>query len=279
MSGSLKELDHHCGALINLLTAGTGYFISHTEWQLPLMHLKVASGLKGLDYDASRFDDSIGWCGPADTMVDYQEELERALILELSRFHFIWASLEAAIDIAVPLKTMQQPNGKINKACTFIKSISCLGIKFDAYLLLLDEVERLLRRDSYYGKIYEDISIPEYVDVDGKGIFLAYKLRNRLAHGALSLPLTMEGEEEHLDTQIVRGLSRLVLFTIQRLAIIDLEKDFEWIAWRGVEVPTRVALTHIQWNIHPEEICLESSSYPCSSDQLSLDLEGAKQRD
>lgn len=119
----LKELDHHCGVLCELIIKGTEYFIDRVEWKQPLINLKIASGLKSLDYDATRFDDSIGWCGLADIMTDHQEALERKLVLELCRFHFIWSSLEAAMDVAVPLRFLTKPLGKVNKTCSFIAKL------------------------------------------------------------------------------------------------------------------------------------------------------------
>jgi len=250
----LKELDHHCGVLCELIIKGTEYFIDRVEWQQPLINLKIASGLKSLDYDATRFDDSIGWCGLADIMADHQEVLERKLVLELCRFHFIWSSLEAAMDVAVPLNFLTKPLGKVNKTCSFIKSKANIGIKFDSYLRELGYLEELLTEDSFYNGIFEEIEMPEHVDIFGKGIFLAYKLRNRLAHGALDIPITMQEEEEHLDADIVCSLSRLALFTIQFLAIVDLEADFPYFTWSGIDMPIRLALTNIQDDIHPEDV-------------------------
>ena len=247
----MKDIDHHCGSLCNLIIKSTEYFCDKEEWQRPLVHLKVASGLKSLDYDCSRFDDSVGWCGPADIFLDHQDLLEKTLVLELCRFHFIWSALEAAIDISVQVKDQPEIRGKINKTCAFIKD---KNIEFDAYLGQLENLEEVLKKDSIYREIVAQIDTPKHVNIYGKGVYLAYRLRNRLAHGALDIPLTMQEKEQHFDAEIVRCLSRLTLFTIQILAIIDFEEAYSFFVWDYVEMPIRLALTNIQEDIHPEDL-------------------------
>ncbi|KJZ05159.1 hypothetical protein [Pseudoalteromonas piscicida] len=268
----LKDLDEHCGELSNLIVQGTEYFIDREEWQQPLTNLKVASGLRSIDYDTSRFDHTLGWCGPADTFSDHQHVLEQKLVTELCRFHFIWSALEATIDISVPIKSIKNIRGKISKTCFYIKSKNGLHPKFDAYILELARLEKILTLDSFYSEIFESIEIPEHINLYGKGIFLAYKLRNLLAHGSLELPITQQEDECHYDSDIVKTLSRLTLYTIQVLAIIDLQEDFPWFSWHYVDVPIEFALTNIQFDVHPEDIYEDPEPDIEDKNQLKLDF-------
>lgn len=269
----LRELDEHCGELSNLIVQGTEYFVDREEWQQPITNLKIASGLRSIDYDTSRFDPTLGWCGPADTFSEHQEVLERNLVTELCRFHFIWSALEATIDISVPLKSIKDIRGKISKTCFYIKTKNGSHPKFETYILEVTQLEKMLAEDSFYSEIFKSIEIPEHVNLYGKGIFLAYKLRNLLAHGSLELPITQQDEERHHDSDIVRTLSRLTLYTIQTLAILDLQEDFPWFSWHYIDIPIEIALTYIQFDVHPEDIYKDPEAKFVSKNQLKLNFD------
>jgi len=267
----LRTIDEHCGKLYLLIVQGTDYFIKRSEWQQPLASLKLASGLKSIEYDTVRYDPSFGWCGNADIYVGYQDDLEARLTLSLCRFHFIWSALEAVIDISVPKKLAKSVRGKISNACLYLKQNRGSHPKFEAYLIELANLEKLLVEDSFYSEIFMDIKIPEHVNEYGKGIFLAYKLRNQLAHGSLGIPETMQEEESHLDNQIIHSISRLTLLTIQTLAIIDLYSDFPIFSWSYIEIPMEDALTNIQFDASPDDI-FEDQEFPYNKDQLKFEF-------
>ncbi|EWH09385.1 hypothetical protein DS2_12654 [Catenovulum agarivorans DS-2] len=268
----LRTIDEHCGELYLLIVQGTDYFIERSEWQQPLASLKLASGLKSIEYDTVRFDPSFGWCGNGDICVGYQDDLEAILTLSLCRFHFIWSALEATINISVPAKLDKSIRGKISNACLYLKQNRGFHPKFEAYLIELANLEKLLIEDSFYSEIFLNIDIPQHVNEYGKGIFLAYKLRNLLAHGSLGIPETQQEEESHLDSQIIHSITRLVLLTIQTLAIIDLHDDFPIFSWSYIDIPIEDALTNIQFDASPEDI-FEDQESPFNKDQLKFEFE------
>ncbi|MCK8663758.1 hypothetical protein M1M11_02550 [Pseudomonas azerbaijanoccidens] len=248
MSGfDLKAIDEHCAAIVELFVHGMEYSYDE-EWLAGISILGVASGIDSVNYNRERFDIALGCCESADDFSEHQEVLESRLVTSLCRFNFIWSAVESIIDVAIPRRLITNPAGKINNACYFLKHNINFNVGFSSYISCLNELKSLMLHDSHYGKYIEGDCFGEHVSLSGQGIYIAYKLRNRLVHGALGLPVTKQEEESHVDNEIVELCSRLALYSIQMLIIIYYQASVPTVSWDFEEVDMALAYTHVQYN-------------------------------
>ncbi len=267
----LRTIDEHAGYLVSLIAYSFDYLSGRDEWHQPLAHLNMAAGIKNIEYDKLRFDRyyNIGMgCSAADDASYAQNKFENKLIISLCRFNFIWSSLETIIDIVVPPKLITNPRGKVNNACFFLKHNIPVALSFNAYEEELNLLESSIIENSCYSEIIKDgLSYGDHVSNSGKGLFLTYKLRNKLVHGSLEIPMTHqeEAEEMHTDNYIVELSSRLVLYTIQMLCLIFWKDKFPTIEWTPYfhekELDIYTAFTNIQYDCDLSDIPLQKSLF------------------
>lgn len=265
----LRTIDEHAGELSNLILNGFNYLSDHKEWYQALAHLGMASGIANIEFDRLRYNGSyalgIG-CDAADDIAELQNEIEKKLIISLCRFNFIWSALETVIDITVPPKLITNPRGKINNTCYFLKHNIPPPLSFKAYEDALFLLESSIGENSSYSEIIKnELSYGDHISESGKGVFLAYKLRNKLVHGSLVIPEANEEEEEYTDNDIIELSSRLVLYTIQMLSIIFWKEKFPTIKWDVDvdidEIDIFTAFTNIQYEEDFSQIPLQPSLF------------------
>lgn len=243
----LRLIDEHCAAVVELFVYGMEYGYDE-EWLAGISMLGVASGIESVNYNRARFDTASGYCESADEFSLHQEILENKLVASLCRFNFIWSAVESIIDVAIPRKLLTRPAGKINNACYFLKYHSFFNVEFSSYICCLSKLKALIFSKSQYGEFLKSNNFGEHVSLAGQGIFIAYKLRNRLVHGSLGLPTTMQEEEAHVDNEIVELCSRLVLYTIQMLIAVHYRVSIPTVNWELEEFDIQLAFTHVQYS-------------------------------
>lgn len=242
----LRAIDEHCAAVVELFIYGME--CAYDEgWLAGMSMLGVASGIASVEYGRLRFDTTLGFCESADEFSQHQEILENKLVASLCRFNFIWSAVESIIDVAIPSKNLKSPAGKINNACFFLKHNCHLNVAFVSYVFCLERLKALILCCSQYGDFLKKNYFGDHVSLAGQGIYLAYRLRNRLAHGALGLPITRQEDENHIDNEIVELCSRLVLYSIQMLIAIRYRNSTPTVSWGGEEVEMQLAFTHVQY--------------------------------
>lgn len=243
---SLKSIDAHCAAIVQLFIHGMESDYDE-EWLVGISMLGIASGVDSVNYSRERFDITLGYCESADDFSEHQEILESKLVASLCRFNFIWSAVESIIDVAIPRRLITNPPGKINNACYFLKHNATFNFGFSSYIVCLDKLKSLIFHESYYGEYIGGGHFGEHVSLAGQGIYMAYKLRNRLAHGSLGLPITKQEDETHVDNEIVELCSRLVLYSIQ-IMIMTCHRDMvPTVSWDGEDVDLELAYTHLQY--------------------------------
>jgi len=265
----LRTIDEHAGNLSNLILSGFDYLSGHKKWYQALAHLDMAAGIANIEFDRLRYNGSyaIGMgCGAADDIAELQNEIENKLIISLCRFNFIWSSLETIIDLTVPPRLITNPRGKINNTCYFLKHNIPTSLSFNAYIEALNSLEDNISKNSRYSEIIKNsLFYGDHISISGKGVFLAYKLRNKLVHGSLIIPTANEEGDDYTDNDIVELSSRLALYTIQMLSIIFWKEKFPTIEWSidpdTDEIDIFTAFTNIQYNKDFSELSLQKSLF------------------
>lgn len=215
----LKDLKTHCNDLAKFL-----YHLEHLEitnrykqWTVPAEWLEVASGIKKITFDVASYDKGYGWCGHADDYTDKRDNLLQIYVTEVGIFNFIWGSLEAIIEIIDPPE-LSSTRGKINKACNYIN----LNFHYNlpCYLDLLNSLYKCF--SIMFRNLKKEFKLKPHINISGIALYAIYKVRNRLAHGALRFPTLIDMEdiiEENYQIELIRLCSRLVLLSIQMLLI------------------------------------------------------------
>lgn len=226
MASGLKDIKQHCNDLSNFF-----YYLSIEErsrdWEAVGEWLEIASGIEHIKFDLSKYDKNIGWCGHADLYADKRDLLFQLFVTEIGFFNFLWGSLEALIDIIDP-PHVPQFRGKINNSCNYIKNY--FPNKMPCYLEILSDLLNCIQSIPMYSKLSAEFKLRPFVNINGVALFVIYKIRNRLAHGALHFPELVDYEdnvENYEEVKLIRLCSRLVLLSIQMLvASYYNDKDF-----------------------------------------------------
>ena len=82
----------------------------------------------------------------------------------------------------------------------------------------LGELREYLQKHRDYGDLSASFRIQQVMGVSGIGLDVVRRLRNKLAHGTMRMPIPdIDGDVVSLDVEIVGLSTRVVLFTIQML--------------------------------------------------------------
>ncbi len=198
--------------------------------------LLLSAGIKHVDYDRSEFEPSLGWCFYADQFQEHQEKLEQLVIDSLTRFLFVWSSFEAAVNIFIPQNVYQAPNGKINKACAYLKMEFEPRSVSEAYKTRLAELYNLAKSDADYSDYLKMKNAESHIGISGYGISSVYSIRNSLAHGSLGIPISKEEDEDFKDIQLIDCCTYIVLYTLQMIFTAFFSRYTDTVSWGGEDV-------------------------------------------
>ncbi len=219
----MKETDRHSWDLAQLFqtiaqdvivnTGVSSSILKGAEW------LRLASAIREVRIDTTRFDRSYGWCEPADDRTQLTDALHSDATFQLSRFLFIWAALEVCAD-TVTSKSQLKKQGMV--ACF----IALLNRRFRAnepeLAHLHDVVAEVFQRASAHSlmqRIQGRSLLGKHASVAGFGLYLVATLRNIFVHGALDLPEPLEWASDNPADylSLVENSSRLVLLVLQEV--------------------------------------------------------------
>lgn len=237
MDNKLKELPHHCYDLskligkLDLIPVPGTMFDEVCEW------LNFASGITKVELITDRYGDDCMFCSSVAEYEDAKSKLWEGIAIELTRFLYIWNTVEMISDgfankpIRIITKSSIKKKGKVNALCHFIKSNFAMEYLPIHYHELLKNFEKLAKSSQGYKAIFNKFQFnKEWISQAGMGLYTVYKIRNKFAHGNHSLP---EPEEwsgtASLDKKIIESSSRLVLLSIQILLISYFKQDSELI--------------------------------------------------
>lgn len=179
-------------------------------------HLKLAASLTQAEVDTTRYDDSAWICkGAWNYEVAKSKELS-TFVTELARFNFIWNALENTVAVIRPRSVS---GSQIDAACRYLKDFYEPEPAVLFYVDALVTLRVKLRNHNGYKALEKEFGFLQ-TEAPSIGLHVVRKLRNRFAHGAGILPLPIQGgEQKSIDAEIVQSSSRLLLFTIQHLAL------------------------------------------------------------
>lgn len=98
--------------------------------------LRLASGIVSVDFNTIKFDENFGWCSGADEYYLKKDTVHSQYIILVTKFMFIWNSIEILIEDVVKPPKKNKYNGKITIACEYIKkhfSVIKSGYKVEQY--------------------------------------------------------------------------------------------------------------------------------------------------
>ena len=184
-------------------------------WQKLTEWLTAASGIVSVRFDTIRYDDSHGWCGPADEFNSARDALLQHYVTELTRFTYCWTALESTVDVIDPPRAPQR--GKINRACYYIQQHSPDDNGVIYYRHVLHDFRQMLV-DCGEVDAHKRFRSPTFVSIRSLALYVIYHVRNSFAHGTLHLPIPdSENQPKSPYVPLIQLASRLTLMSIQHL--------------------------------------------------------------
>lgn len=225
-----------------------GGFQSVCEW------LDLSKSLVSVSTNSTNYDMSSGWfmCGPAMEYAARRDSFLNQATLRISRFMFLWASLECLLktlwfDLPEVPKTVKKRPGLVGKGVWYITTntnnylLDSFEDGFDHDFLLL--AKKFMLNDNKSSEIDKLFYLDEFKSKLSIGLNVVGKVRNSLAHGTHLIP---EDEEygEFKNDEYFRFLdisSSNLLLSMQILLMISLSKkisddvlfeykDFEYVS-------------------------------------------------
>jgi hypothetical protein len=157
------------------------------NWSHASALLKLASSVTGVNLDTARFDDSVAWCSSASDYHFARSELLAELVRELSVFNFIWGAFETVVKI-MNLPSVPKSNSIIDAACHYLNRNFDSMPHVQHYEETVFDLRNLLLIDKQYGVTEKDFKMGTYIGPSSIGIHVVRRIRNKFAHGTLSIP-------------------------------------------------------------------------------------------
>lgn len=222
--GPLVDLKRHCNNIARFFIFENPYDPSPvSSW------FQLASGIKEVVYISDLFDSNDQLCGPAIEYEDERSKYNSKLILELTRFNFIWSGLEAYIDYQ-SFPPCPDQRGKINGVNFFLKNNYLNKYSpVDNYSQILDYLKKLITKHGDFDNSAELFLGSDCVSDQLVGLKIVYRIRNLFAHGAFVFH-NFEYSEDYdlldnlnlttpLEIPIIVASSKIVLMTMQMILL------------------------------------------------------------
>ncbi|MCC7004375.1 hypothetical protein IT397_00425, partial [Candidatus Nomurabacteria bacterium] len=169
----------------------------------------MSSSINSVEFDGIRYDSAFMMCRPAYEYEVEKQNLHSKLMTELTKFLYVYSGFEALLNT---LNLPKCPNsvGKINAAKFFIKqNYTTTFSPLVCYNNTLSQLRNLIKA-SEMSEFEKYFSLDDCTDVNGVGLKVVYKLRNKLAHGDFAFPepgdwtfkLPVEPEITYLSTGV-----------------------------------------------------------------------------
>lgn len=187
----------------------------------------IASSIDSVHFDGIRYDCAYSMCRPAYEYEEEKQKLHVKLINELTIFLYVYSGFESLLnDFSLP--KYPSSNGKINSAKFFLKENYSKNFNsIPLYSDLLSVLESLIRKSSL-NKYEKSFSIDNCTDINGVGLKVIYKIRNKLAHGDYSFPEPGDWSSElPCEPEITKVATRIMLLSIQMLMMSVNRSNFE----------------------------------------------------
>lgn len=207
----MRDVASHANQLRMTLLSPDGVISEDTVW------LSLVAGLERVSINLQKHDPSIYMCGSAFEFYAAHSYCSSQLMLEVTRFLYCWAALEAFVG-ELPGRKPKVP--EIRKRLTRAEAVHGRPVHFDC---VADHLRSCLIKRSSAFKDYEDELEADYGISVASVFHFVSRIRNGLAHGLLKEPRAAQwGGRPADDLAFVTCCQRVVLFTIQMLAVEQL---------------------------------------------------------
>jgi hypothetical protein len=216
----LKPISQHCYDLargLEQISQGNPSF----DW------LEIASAIKNVDIDLTRFDNAFGWCSDADHYQLARQTILKSHITNLTVFFYVWGALEATIDsLSLTPHPDKSKQGKVNSACHAISTYFDGRMTIAPYHQFVGRFSQLVINSDSYKQIASKLSLPAHIKPEAFGLYIVYKLRNEFAHGNTEFPRPDCENEPNSDSPVIVEIAtRITLFCIQMLYLTRYAED------------------------------------------------------
>ena len=202
----LLPLEQHAYGVAQILREPQVFEDDTATW------LELAAGLTDVSINLQRYDTQSIMCGAAFRYFEGKSIAAETLLVEVTRFQFIWGAFEAYVGDRLP-------HGKVTEArnqLALFQEVLELPSHFDCAAA---ELKWHVSRSEEHCKLSELFSDGPLNP--GLMLFIVSKMRNKMAHGALRLPEPRgDGGSPLPACALLRTASRIVLFVIQMLDTI-----------------------------------------------------------
>lgn len=196
----------------------------------------ISSSINSVDYDGIRQDCAFEMCRPAYEYETEKQKLHSQLVSNLTIFLFVYNGFESLVNY-MNLPKHPKFNGKISATRYYIKNeFSDYFQKINGYQEALFLLKSLMKDSSLNENIIY-FSGDDCTDLNGIGLKVVYKLRNKLAHGDFIFPEPMDWNLElPFESEIIELCTRLLLFSIQMLMLAKNRDCYEELEMYDSEV-------------------------------------------
>ncbi len=236
------DVNEHCDRLSRIvgdqdvytqLFFKSGTVVTNDEeeitWENVAEWLHVAGSVHAVDIVTGSFDMSVLFC---ESVLDYEAARSKVLsklVANLSIFNFVWSGLETSLDLIEPPKVPKSlkpgKSSKIDNAIFYLKN-NFRFYDLPYYDWTIAELRDTIAKIPYYSNLSDQFKLQPYIGISGIGLHVVRKIRNKLAHGTMSIP---EPEDwtgiEPLDAKLIELSARIVLLSIQMLIMAYLKDD------------------------------------------------------
>lgn len=247
----MLELNQHCFDLSRLFYEldycyGGPLVKKKQSWEPVANYLSIAASIYKIEFYFDYLYDSCWGCPEPDYEaidIEYSK-----VVLEITFFMFIWASIESVIDIIIPIK--DQKEGKIKAACRFIRGESDQNDPLHFYQELVNLLKAKSLANETFSPFFVNLDKNEFYQTPGEALELIYKIRNSFAHGFLKFPINSMAEEVESDvSEIISICSKLVLLSMQLILLayfkeINLHLDLLHNYEEDIEITTYLKRIH-----------------------------------
>jgi len=229
----LIDLQEHCYRLSFLIAELPGRSRRNLSWLSAADWLNTAAGIRKVEIDTSRFDETVLWCGPA---WDYESKRSKLLTqvgTQLTVFNFVWGGFETVIKVINPPCVpgyVKRRRTIIDDALFYLKNEYEPTPRVALYDDTLAELRLILKEHPHYD-LDNEFKEHSFSGMSGLGAHIVRIIRNDFAHGSARLPIPHDWGSDRMlvseqpYTELIRTSSRILLLTAQMLLLAHLKDE------------------------------------------------------
>lgn len=227
---NLKFLNKHCSDFSQLFYSlepiGYPHFMDKQhDWGQVGDYLSIAAGIFNIEFLFNYYN-RCDLCTIADNYDDSMGEKYSKIVVELTLFMFIWASLEALIDLIISNTEKEKEGGKIKAACTLLEHTFINQNCLPFYDELLKSLKEMAFSSEIFRRFIINIKENQFNNTSGEALELIYKIRNSFAHGFLKFSIETDNAIMDIkDDKIINLSSKLTLISMQMLLLAYFRKN------------------------------------------------------